>query len=88
MYHRVESLYSAVKALGEACDIGNLCAGDACICNSLCAGRSVLYISGEESKSQLKLRAKRIGVESKNLYIAPYTDIGQIVNAISSEKGE
>ena len=27
------------------------------ICNSLCAGRSVLYVSGEESERQLKLRA-------------------------------
>ena len=32
------------------------------ICNSLCAGRSVLYVSGEESERQLKLRAQRLGV--------------------------
>ena len=56
------------------------------ICGKLSEKMKILYISGEESKSQLKLRANRIGVESKNLYIAPYTDIGQIVNAISSEK--
>lgn len=56
------------------------------ICGKLSEKMKILYISGEESKSQLKLRANRIGVESKNLYIAPYTDIGQVVNAISSEK--
>ena len=56
------------------------------ICGKLSEKMKILYISGEESKSQLKLRAKRIGVDNKNLFIAPYTDIGQIVNAISSEK--
>ena len=30
------------------------------ICNSLCTGRSVLYVSGEESERQLKLRAQRL----------------------------
>ena len=32
------------------------------ICNSLCEGRSVLYISGEESERQSKMRAVRLGV--------------------------
>ena len=56
------------------------------ICGKLSEKMKILYIAGEESKSQLKLRAKRIGVDSKNLLIAPYTDIGQVVNAINSEK--
>ena len=34
------------------------------ICNALCAQRSVLYVSGEESERQLKLRAQRLGVLS------------------------
>ena len=34
------------------------------ICNSLCRGRKVLYISGEESERQLKLRAQRLGKQS------------------------
>ena len=38
------------------------------ICGSLCTGRSVLYVSGEESERQLKLRAERIGVISESLY--------------------
>jgi DNA repair protein RadA/Sms len=33
------------------------------------AGRKVLYISGEESESQIKMRAKRLGINSDNLYI-------------------
>ena len=39
------------------------------ICNALCAHRSVLYISGEESERQLKLRAQRLHVTTDNLYI-------------------
>ena len=37
------------------------------ICNSLCQGRSVLYVSGEESERQLKLRAERLGVAPEGL---------------------
>jgi DNA repair protein RadA/Sms len=39
------------------------------ICNRLCSERSVLYISGEESERQLKLRAQRLGVAPENLFI-------------------
>ena len=37
------------------------------ICNQLCRGRTVLYVSGEESERQLKLRAQRLGVSPENL---------------------
>ena len=39
------------------------------ICNSLCADRSVLYVSGEESERQLKLRAERLGVAPESLFV-------------------
>lgn len=39
------------------------------ICNALCSQRKVLYVSGEESERQLKLRAQRLGVAPENLYI-------------------
>ncbi len=42
-------------------------------------GRSVLYVSGEESRGQLKLRAKRLGVEGKNVYILCETNIETIL---------
>ncbi|AVD36595.1 DNA repair protein RadA [Clostridioides difficile] len=32
-------------------------------------GKTVLYITGEESESQIKMRAKRLGINSENLYI-------------------
>ncbi len=38
------------------------------------AEKRVLYISAEESASQIKLRAERLGVKSDNLYIYPQTN--------------
>ena len=51
------------------------------ICNSLCAGRKVLYISGEESERQLKLRAQRLGVDPDDLYILSETRLSDVVDA-------
>ncbi|MDR0880445.1 MAG: DNA repair protein RadA [Clostridioides sp.] len=33
------------------------------------SGKKVLYITGEESQSQIKMRAERLGINSENLYI-------------------
>ena len=40
------------------------------VCANLCkAGKRVLYVSGEESAKQLKLRANRLGITSETLYV-------------------
>ena len=39
------------------------------ICDHLCLAAKVLYVSGEESERQLKLRAERLGVGGDNLYL-------------------
>ena len=54
------------------------------ICKSLCDGRSVLYVSGEESEKQLKLRAERIGTNSDELYILSETSLSDILDAVNS----
>lgn len=54
------------------------------ICKSLCNGRSVLYVSGEESEKQLKLRSERIGTESDELYILSETNLSDILGAVES----
>lgn len=51
------------------------------ICNSLCAGRKVLYVTGEESEKQLKMRAQRIGVMPDALYILSETRLSDILEA-------
>ncbi|MCM8772216.1 MAG: DNA repair protein RadA [Candidatus Omnitrophica bacterium] len=42
----------------------------------------VLYISGEESLTQIKMRGKRIGIDSENIYLLTSSDINSIKNAI------
>lgn len=45
-------------------------------------GQKILYVSGEESANQIKLRANRLGVTTDNLYILPQTDLGTIIECI------
>ena len=47
---------------------------------------TVLYISGEESARQIKLRANRLGVDTENLYVLAETDVASIVETIKVEK--
>ncbi|MBE6977165.1 MAG: DNA repair protein RadA [Ruminococcaceae bacterium] len=53
------------------------------ICNALCAGRTVLYVSGEESEKQLKLRSQRLGVAPEGLYIFSETRLSDILEAVA-----
>lgn len=53
------------------------------ICSSLCAGRKVLYVSGEESERQIKLRAERLGVSPETLFILSETRLSDILEAVA-----
>jgi len=54
------------------------------ICSSLCNGRKVLYISGEESEKQVKMRAQRIGAMPADLFILSETRLSDIIDAVNS----
>ena len=54
------------------------------ICQFLGEDHSVLYVSGEESARQIKLRANRLGVDTENLYILTATDAEAIAQTIAS----
>lgn len=56
------------------------------ICNRLCRGRRVLYISGEESERQLKLRAQRLKVDPDGLYILSETRLSDILESVDGLK--
>lgn len=56
------------------------------ICQFLGNTMKVLYVSGEESKRQLKLRANRLGVVSENLYVITETDVEMVCEQIKNEK--
>ena len=48
-------------------------------CKSLCESSCVLYVTGEESLSQIKMRADRLGIDGDNLLICAETQIDQIL---------
>lgn len=56
------------------------------VCEFLGKGYKILYVSGEESAHQIKLRASRLGVETENLFILCETDAQYISEYILSEK--
>ena len=56
------------------------------ICRSLGEFAKVLYVSGEESAHQLKLRAQRLQVESAGLFVLSETCLGNILECVQQEK--
>ncbi|HAN20955.1 MAG: DNA repair protein RadA [Clostridiales bacterium GWF2_36_10] len=56
------------------------------ICQSLDESVNILYVTGEESLSQIKLRAGRVGVNSKRLLILSETNINKIIPEINTVK--
>ena len=50
------------------------------MCQEMCKNARVLYVSGEESLKQIKIRAARLHISSPELYILAETDMEQIIN--------
>ena len=46
------------------------------------AGNAVLYVSGEESERQIKLRGERLRIEAKNLFLLPETNLENIFHEV------
>lgn len=49
------------------------------MCQEMCRNAKVLYVSGEESLRQIKLRASRLGIRSAQLFVLAETDMDEIV---------
>ena len=56
------------------------------ICQYLGKKHKILYVSGEESANQIKMRANRLGVTTDNLYILTQTNVSIIIETIKTEK--
>ena len=54
------------------------------ICQNLCKFAKVLYVSGEESERQIKLRAERLGVRGQELYLLAETNLDDVVEAVTA----
>ncbi len=52
--------------------------------NTAKSGKKVLYVSGEESVGQIRLRAERTGAMSDNLFIASETDLSTVLGQIDA----
>ena len=55
---------------------------------NLSDARKVLYVSGEESESQVKLRADRLGISSEGLYFLGHTDVQAIIKAAETSSAQ
>ncbi len=58
------------------------------ICGKLCEFSRVLYVSGEESEHQLKLRAQRLQVNSENLYVISETNLDMLIESVTAQRPE
>jgi len=56
------------------------------ICQTLGQSWRVLYVSGEESTRQLKMRAKRLQVDTENLLVLSETQLGDVLGCVEQEK--
>lgn len=52
------------------------------ICDNLCNFAKVLYVSGEESERQIKLRAERLKVRGEGLYLLGETNLDNMIDAV------
>lgn len=56
------------------------------ICDNLCRFANVLYVSGEESERQIKLRAERLRVHGEGLYLLAETNLENVMEAVDELK--
>ncbi len=56
------------------------------ICEYMGKTKNILYVSGEESQRQIKLRAERLGISTPNLKIYSETNMSLITDCIFREK--
>jgi len=58
------------------------------ICTKLGEQGRVLYITGEESSAQIKMRCRRLGVDSDNVYILSENNIENVITEINTIQPE
>lgn len=58
------------------------------ICNSININEKILYVSGEESAEQIKIRADRLGIKNENILFLAETDIDIIENELEKSNSK
>src|SRR5919202_3076505 len=72
--------------IGGAPGIGKSTITTAALANLAAAGRKVLYVSGEESAAQVKLRAERLGAYALGVPIVAETDLDSVLATLEAER--
>ena len=54
------------------------------LCGLVDKGQKILYVSGEESERQLKMRAQRLEVEAGQIYVLAETELSEVLSAAES----
>jgi DNA repair protein RadA/Sms len=74
--------------IGGAPGIGKSTLTTAALGNLAAAGRRVLYVSGEESATQVRLRAERLGPATLGIPIVAETDLESVLATLAAERPE
>ncbi|HWH43321.1 MAG TPA: DNA repair protein RadA, partial [Thermoleophilaceae bacterium] len=72
--------------IGGSPGIGKSTITGSALGNLAAAGRSVLYVSGEESAAQVKLRAERLGPDALLVPVVAETDLDAVVATLEAER--
>ena len=51
------------------------------LCGLVDEGQKILYVSGEESERQMKMRAQRLGVDGGKIYVLAETGLNEVLSA-------
>jgi DNA repair protein RadA/Sms len=74
--------------IGGSPGIGKSTLTSAALGNLADEGRKVLYVSGEESAAQVKMRAQRLGAAALSVPIVAETDLDSVLATIEAERPE
>ena len=78
----------SIVLIGGSPGIGKSTLTSAALGNLAAAGRDVLYISGEESAAQVRLRAERLEGGALSVPIAVETELGPVLATLEAERPE
>lgn len=59
-----------------------------CVCALASKGRKAVYISGEESVEQVRMRAERLGLADAPLELASATNVGDIIASVTDAQNQ
>jgi DNA repair protein RadA/Sms len=74
--------------LGGSPGIGKSTVAAMALGNLAAAGRGTLYVSGEESAAQVRLRAERLGERALDVPVLAETGLGAVLAALEAERPE